>query len=183
MKSALQKIIFLILAQNVFSAATDSLTIRYEKGLNTDAWQSIFSFSRPDFRYGKIQIRDRLSSSKLWTMPDAAKWKDQHDLSISLTRPLLPRLFWNLESGHLLVKDNQSGFINDIRTFAVGTSLTYQGSTARIPLFIGPKEDARMDQEDRGWAFRSGLDIPSLRWNDYENRIRGSCPRQRSGCR
>jgi hypothetical protein len=174
MKSALQKIILLILAQDVFSAASDSLTIRYEKGLNTDAWQSIFSFKRPDFRYGKIEIRDRLSSSKLLTLPGAAKWKDQHDLSMNLARPLLPRLFWNLESGHLLVKDKQSGFINDIRTFTFGTGLTYQGAAMRVPFFIGPKEDARMDQEDRGWTFRSGLDVPSLRWNDYENRIRGS---------
>ncbi|MBN1895136.1 hypothetical protein JW906_11600, partial [bacterium] len=170
MKSALQKILLMILAQNIFSAPADSLLLRYEKGLNTDAWQSVFNLTRPDFRYGKIEIRDRLSSSRLRTLPDEAKWKDQHDLSMSLSRLLLPGLLWNLESGHLLVKDKQSGFINDIRTFALGTGLTYQGRKATIPVFLGPKEDARMDQEDRGWAFRSGLDIPALHWNGYENR-------------
>jgi hypothetical protein len=145
---------------------TDSLSTRYQKGLNTDDWQAVLSLDR-NFGRHSIWLSDVWSSSRLLVDPKNDKWKDRHELSFGAARFLFPGLKMQIRGDSRLISDKQSGYMNDMRTQQVSIGMDASAGILSMPASIGVMEDSRFSRTDRGFTTAAGLGLSRFDISDY----------------
>ncbi|MBN2201041.1 hypothetical protein JW777_03735 [bacterium] len=148
------------------SGRVDSLSTRYQKGLNTDDWQTILNAGRTSGR-NTVWLSDVWSSSRLAVDPKNDKWKDRHELSFGAGRLLFPFLRMQLRGDSRLISDKQSGYMNDMRTRQLSVGLDASAGILSMPVSIGVMEDERFGRADRGFTAAAGLGLSRFGFSDY----------------
>ncbi|MDM7925772.1 MAG: hypothetical protein QUS35_07105 [bacterium] len=148
------------------SLREDSLSTRYQKGLNTDDWQTVLNVGR-SFGRNTVWLSDVWSSSRLVVDPKNDKWKDRHELSFGASRPIFPFLRLQVVGESRGLSDKQSGYMNDLRTRQVSVGLDASAGVLSLPVSIGVMEDERFGRADRGLTAAAGLGLSRFGFSDY----------------
>ena len=160
--------------QKGFAGMQDSLAVQYQKGLSTDYWSGVFKYERQFGPAMSLRVHEFASSSRLQVNPENDKWKDQHQLALTLTRQLNPKWKLQVSGDSRFFSDKQSGYMNDMRMNAIDCGITYQTQALLIPIGIGPKEDRRFNRSDKGMSMRLGVQVPRLELAGYTARLSSS---------
>jgi hypothetical protein len=144
----------------------DSLSTRYQKGLNTDDWQAVLTVDRT-FGRNAVWLSDVWSSSRLIVDPKNDKWKDRHELAFGAGRVLLPFLRMQVQGDSRLISDKQSGYMNDMRTQQMSLGLDAAAGILSLPVSIGVMEDERFGRTDRGFTTAAGFGLSRFDVSDY----------------
>lgn len=152
----------LIVIRQGFAGVQDSLSTRYEKGLNNDEWRAAFRYEKNLGTATILKIFDVATYSRLRVTPELDKWKDQQNLAMTLERRVHPNWKLLLTGESRLFSDKQSGYANDIRTHSMDLGARYSNGWLLIPLSVGPKQDSRFGRTDAGTTFGTGLEVPRL---------------------
>lgn len=161
----------LIFFSPLFAGIPDSISTRYQHGVNTDMWQGGFYFTRKTRSGIGLQFKNQAFSSRLLVSPRVDKWKDEHQWSLYGEKKLSPS--FSLQGGisGVFFSDHQSGFMKDVlRTHTMGIQGVYT-KVLRIPVGIGLKEDARFGKTDQGLSYQIGLQWPKILVSSYEGTV------------
>ena len=153
------------------SGTRDSLSVHYQRGIQTDLWAGAFGIERFLPSGVKMKFGDAFSSSRLQVMPGPDKWKDQNQVDMEVSRPFHPGWLWLVQGNSFSFSDKQTGYNNDIQTHYLGMGCALQTKTVSLPVQIGVKSDRRYSRTDRGWSFQAGLDAPAFSFSGYTNRL------------
>lgn len=148
------------------SGRDDSLSTRYQKGLNTDDWQTVLNVGRTSGR-NTVWLSDVWSSSRLAVDPKNDKWKDRHELSFGAGRLLFPFLRMQVRGDSRAISDKQSGYMNDMRTRQMSVGLDASAGILSLPASIGVMEDERFGRTDRGLTAAAGFGLSRFGFSDY----------------
>lgn len=156
----------------LFAGGQDSLSTRYQHGINTDIWQGGLFIDRQTRSGIYLQFRDQAFSSRLLVSPQVDKWKDEHQWGFYSEKKVSP--FFSLRGGisGVFFSDHQSGYMKDVlKTHTLGVWGWYTPKTLTIPLGIGFKEDSRFGKTDQGVSYQMGLQCPKLSVSAYEGNL------------
>ncbi len=148
------------------SVRDDSLFTRYQKGLNTDDWQTVLNVGRTSGR-NTVWLSDVWSSSRLAVDSKNDKWKDRHELSFGAGRLFFPFLRMQVRGDSRLISDKQSGYMNDMRTRQMSVGLDASAGILSLPASIGVMEDERFGRTDRGLTAAAGCGLSRFGFADY----------------
>jgi hypothetical protein len=149
----------------------DSLTARYQRGIHTDLWAGGWTYGRALPSGGRVRLGDAFSSSRLQMLPGSDKWKDQNQLSVEYSLPVGLGWTWQTRGGSFVFSDKQTGYMNDIQTYFLGTGAVVQKKSVSVPFWVGLKSDRRYGRTDGGWSYEAALNAPDFQFSGYTNRL------------
>ena len=160
---------FLFLISRACAAPLDSLVVKYEKGLNIDEWRASMDYSKFLSPLYLTQWEEILTSSRLYLNSSENKWKDKHQFRFELIRPIAPSIGYSAEIKSLIFTDQQTGFMNDVKTHSGTVGLVYSAPLFSLPVSAGVMDDRRFRQTDQGWTMSAGLEAPHIEWEEYHH--------------
>ncbi len=112
------------------------------------------------------------------------KWKDDQNLSLMIDYNLLPGLVLQSGLSSINFLDRQSGFNNDIQTNTASFGFRFTPTPkVSASAYIGPKWDARFNQQDYGSHFSVDLSAYHFDWEGYDNSLQASLGQDRFAVR
>lgn len=139
--------------------------------MNIFEWNYVLNFKKTLDERLQLSLKEHFKST-LQSISSRDLWKDNQNLTLSLSYPLSSKIAVATELFSHILTDPLSGFDNDVKFHTGSASLTYEpGTNISLTPSVSSRWQTQVEQSDHGLGYGINADISNLNFYGYENEL------------
>ncbi|TDI83836.1 MAG: hypothetical protein E2O78_07405, partial [Caldithrix sp.] len=145
--------------------------MKFRQELNIYEWLYLLRYTKQLDNKVTFAVREDFRST-LQSIPTSDLWKDNQNLRIDLSYPISDRLVASTQFFSHILKDQFSGFDNDVNFHAGSATLQYRPRPqVTLASTVSSKWQTQFQQSDQGFGYGMRADVSDFGFYGYSNDI------------
>jgi len=163
--------VFFVLAGQMVTAQPKVTSLKFRQELNIYEWLYLLRYTKQLDNKVIFAVREDFRST-LQSIPTSDLWKDNQNLRIDLSYPISDRLVASTQFFSHILKDQFSGFDNDVNFHAGSATLQYRPRPqVTLASTVSSKWQTQFQQSDQGFGYGMRADVSDFGFYGYSNDI------------